>query len=70
MDITLYKNIEKAINKGCTIKQFEKQFNIKLLKKKAFINNQTDKEYLLYFIDDNTIVETFKNKVTDIFVSE
>ena len=66
MDKTLYTQIEDAIKKGITIKQFEKKFNIKLLKENSFVDNQTDKDYILYFIDNNTVIETYRNKVIEI----
>ena len=66
MDIKLYKQIEDTIKNGLTIMQFEKKFKIKLHKNNSFIDNQTDKEYILYFIDDNMVIETYRNKVTNI----
>ena len=66
MNKTLYTQIEDSIKNGITTKQFEKKFKIKLLKKNSFIDNQTERDYIMYFIDDNTVIETYKNKVTDI----
>ena len=70
MDKTLYTQIEDAIKKGITIKQFEKKFNIRLFKENSFIDNQTERDYIMYFINDNTVIETYKNKITDIIECE